>query len=194
MNLTNLAYEDWAEDFGEELIGGELVAMAPAAANHVTVAGNIYRIFANFLRGKKCIAFPDGLIVHLTKNDRFVPDMMVICDRSKIKGDHVDGAPDLAVEVLSPSTARYDFGHKKTVYGRCGVKEYWIVDPNNRMIQQYLLEEGELRIHDVYTLCTESQLEIMGPKAREDAMRPSFRCSLFDDLEIRLDEVFDNIL
>ena len=62
------------------------------------------------------------------------------------------------------------------------------------MIQQYLLEGNELSLYDIYTFCAESQLEIMSPKAREIAGRPSFRCGLFADLEIRLADVFENMI
>ena len=73
---------------------------------------------------------------------RFVPDFMVVCDREKIKADGVHSAPDLVLEVLSPSTAKNDKGYKKSVYESSGVPEYWIVSPKEKSIEVYLLQDG----------------------------------------------------
>lgn len=95
----NLAYKG---DWREELIGGKIVMMSPAATNHNRISGNIYGIFWSYLKGKKCVPFGDGEKVFLTETDHYVPDFMVVCDRDKIKPDGVHGAPDLVVEILSP--------------------------------------------------------------------------------------------
>ena len=107
---TNLAFQ---EELWEELIDGQIVAMSPAATNHNRVASMIYHIFQGYLDGKNCIPFGDNETVFLTEKDHFVPDSMIVCDRNKIQSDGVHGAPDLVVEVLSPSTARRDKGYKK---------------------------------------------------------------------------------
>ena len=136
---SNLAYR---EEFREELIGGKAVAMSPRPMyNHNHIAFNIAVLFSNYLRGKPCTVVPDGTDLYLTEEDRFVPDVMVVCDRDKIRRDGVHGAPDLVVEVLSPSTMRNDRMRKKEVYQACGVREYWLVDPENRTIEQYLLQD-----------------------------------------------------
>ena len=123
---SNLAYQ---EEWREELIGGEVVAMAPATPQHNYIAGNIHYVFKHYIRQKKgkCIPFQDGTAVRLSEENSFIPDFMVVCDRSKISTNRVYGAPDLAVEVLSPSTAKNDKWHKKNVYESSGVPEYWIV-------------------------------------------------------------------
>ena len=206
MNNTNLAYAyeseerrrndwevSWTGGYREELIGGKVFSMSPASCNHAIIAGNIFNIFSNFLKGKPCLAFADNCMLHLTKEDHFIPDMMVVCDRSKIKKNWVEGAPDLVVEVLSPSTAKNDLFHKRKVYSQCGVREYWIVSPHELTIQQYLPEDGELHLADVYAGYTPEDWEIMNERERA-SMRPSFRCSLFNDLEIRLEDVFANVL
>ena len=124
----NLAYQ---EDWREELIGGKLVAMSPRPAfNHNRISENIDFIFRGYLRGKKCTPLGDGYDLYLDENNHFIPDFMIVCDRDKIQMDGVHGAPDLVVEVLSPSTAQNDRGHKKEVYAKCGVREYWIVSPD----------------------------------------------------------------
>ena len=185
----NLAYQ---EERREELIGGKVVMMAPASAEHVYTAGSIYNIFKNYLKGKNCIPFSDGLLVHLTDDNKFVPDMMVVCDRSKIKSDGVHGAPDLVVEVLSPSTAKDDRTRKKEVYEACGVPEYWLVSPTDKSIEVYLLESGKYILHDVYTVRPDWVLAQMTDEERS-AVVTEFKCHLHDDLLIRLDDIFGDL-
>lgn len=185
----NLAYQ---EERREELIGGNVVMMSPASAEHVYTAGSIYNIFKNYLKGKNCIPFSDGLLIHLTDENKFVPDMMVVCDRSKIKSDGVHGAPDLVVEVLSPSTAKDDRTRKKEVYEACGVPEYWLVSPTDKSIEVYLLESGKYILHDVYTVRPDWVLKQMTDEERA-AIVTEFKCHLYDDLIIRLDDIFGDL-
>ena len=166
--------------------------MSPASAEHVYTAGSIYNIFKNYLKGKNCIPFSDGLLVHLTDENKFVPDMMVVCDRSKIKSDGVHGAPDLVVEVLSPSTAKDDRTRKKEVYEACGVPEYWLVSPTDKSIEVYLLESGKYILHDVYTVRPDWVLKQMTDEERA-AIVTEFKCHLYDDLIIRLDDIFGDL-
>lgn len=188
---SNLAYQEEAR---EELIGGEVVAMSPRPTfNHNRVASRIFRAFDNYLDGGPCTAIADGTDLYLTEEDRFIPDMMVVCDRDKIRKDGVHGAPDLVVEVLSPSTAKNDRMHKKTVYGACGVREYWLVDPENRTIEQYLLQNGSLELHTVHVSYSEEGLSRMTEQERE-AVETHFKCSLYDDFDIALDEIFSGLL
>lgn len=185
----NLAYQ---EDRREELIGGKVVMMSPASAGHTYVADNILMIFKQYLKGKKCVPFGDGLLVHLTDEDKFVPDMMVVCDRDKIKRTYIDGAPDLVVEVLSPGTAKNDKGYKKRVYESSGVPEYWLVNPADKSIEVYLLENGRYTVDNVYTLYPAEELEEMTDEERA-AIVTEFRCHLYDDLIIRLDDIFGDL-
>lgn len=183
----NLAYQD---PLREELIGGKVVMMSPRPAwNHNAVASNIYSIFNFYLKGKKCVPVADGTDLFLTENDRFVPDFMVVCDPDKIKRTGVHGAPDLVVEVLSPSTSRNDKTKKKEVYARCGVREYWLVNPIDKSVEIYLLEENEFVLHDIYHIYADWELEQMTPEEREEIVT-HFKCSLFDDLEIPLEDIF----
>lgn len=164
--------------------------MSPSPAwNHIAVAGNIYNIFYNFLRGKKCTAIQDGFDLHLTKKDVFVPDFMVVCDRDKIKPNGVYGGADLVVEVLSPSTAKRDRNYKKKLYAEHEVKEYWLVSPGEKSIEVYLNDGNDLVCHEVYSVYPDWQLEQMSAEEREKVIT-KFKCSLFEDLEISLDDIF----
>lgn len=182
----NLAYQD---EFREELIGGELIAMSPAATNHNRISRNIFGIFWSYLKGKKCEPFGDGEAVYLTDDDHFIPDFMVVCDPDKIKQNGVHGAPDLVVEVLSFSTAKRDRGYKKDVYEQCGVREYWIVNPADKSVEVHLLIDGKFVLDNIYSFYTEEERAEI--RDDEKALIVSqFKCSLYDDLEISLEDVF----
>ena len=139
------------EDYSrEELINGEVVLMAPALPPHVRISGNIFGSFLNYLKDKKCAPIADGVTVFLSDTEHYVPDFMVVCDPDKIKRDGVHGAPDLVVEILSPSTGVHDKGRKKRVYERCGVSEYWIVSPEALTVEVFLLEDGRFIVQGFY--------------------------------------------
>lgn len=187
----SLAYQ---EEPWEELIDGTVVAMSPRPRfNHNRISFNISKIFDRHLEGRECTAIDDGTDLYLTEKDRFVPDVMVVCDRDKIHWDGVYGAPDLVVEVLSPRTAQYDRKHKKNVYESCGVKEYWIVDPANRTIEQYLLQDGVFQLGPVYVSYPDYALHTLTEQER-GSLVTHFRCSLYDDLDISLDEIFSGLV
>ncbi len=185
----NLAYQ---EERREELIGGKVVMMSPAATNHNRISDNIHGIFWSSLRGKKCIPFGDGEKVFLTATDHYVPDFMVVCDRDKIKPDGIHGAPDLVVEVLSPSTGGNDRGRKKRTYEKCGVPEYWVVSPEARSVDVYLLKDGRYELDASYAVCPDYLLAHM-TEDEKAALVTEFKCHLYDDLVIRLDDIFDDL-
>ena len=192
--LDNLAYQEgWMDPLREERIGGKAVMMAPASTNHTFTAGNIFHIFKNYLRGKSCVPISDGVTVYLTEEDHFVPDMMVVCDRSKIQYDGIHGAPDLVVEVMSPSTMRNDKTHKKDVYAKCGVREYWLVNPADRSIEVYHTDGAGLVLHDIYAVQPAWTLRRF-PDGKQETAADHFPCSLFEDLEISLEEIFSGLL
>ena len=77
------------------------------------------------------------------------PDLLVICEKAKIRENGIWGAPDLIVEILSPSTSRKDLREKYDLYQRSGVKEYWVIDPPGRWVQQYVLGSDGLYAPEV---------------------------------------------
>lgn len=185
----NLAYET---PWREELIGGKLVAMSPASTKHNQVMLNIAYIFKHYLKGKNCVPFADGEKVFLSPTEHYVPDFMVVCDRDKIKPRGVYGAPDLVVEILSPSTAVNDRAKKKRGYEASGVTEYWVVDPPGKAVEVYLLKEGQYALDKIYYLYTEAELAEM-PEEDRAAVVSEFTCHLYDDLTISLADIFDDL-
>lgn len=183
----NLAYQ---EEPWEELIDGQVVAMSPRpSTNHNRVAFNIAYLFERYLRGKKCTPFGDGYDLYLDDDNWFIPDFMIVCDPNKIKPDGIHGAPDLVVEVLSPSTMKTDRTRKKEVYARAGVQEYWIVDPMNKAVEIYYNTGTEFVLHTVYVLHPDWEIGKMSEKERA-ALDTHFKCSLYDDLEIAIEDIF----
>lgn len=187
----NLAYQDdFAAKRREEVIDGKPVMMSPRPSfNHNRVASNINFVFELYLRGKKCTPFADGTDLYLDENNLFVPDFMVVCDPDKIKPDGIHGAPDLVAEVLSPSTARNDKTRKKDTYARCGVREYWIVSPGDKTVEVYRIDGTEFVLHNIYALHPDWQLAQMSDEERAN-LETHFQCSLFDDLDIALEDIF----
>lgn len=186
---SNLAHK---EEPREEIIGGKAVMPASPSIRHTFIAGNIYSIFHAFLRGKRCVPIQDGAMVRLNADERYIPDMMVVCDPEKIGEREVSGAPDLVVEVLSPGTAKSDRTHKKASYERYGVREYWIVSPGDLSVEQYILKDGAFLLREIYHKYTKNELEDMTPAERA-AVVTEFKCSLFDDLAIHVDDIFDRV-
>lgn len=183
----------YQDEIPEERIDGKRVVMSPRPAiNHTIISGNILFIFGRYLDKTKCDFCLRNTDLFLTPKDCFVPDFMIVCDRDKIKMDGVYGAPDLVVEVLSPSTAKLDKGYKKDIYERCGVREYWIISPEERSVEQYWLQDGCFVLHEVYTVYPDWMLAKMTDTEKADVIT-HFKCSLYDDLVISLDDIFNNM-
>ncbi len=139
-------YLSWPEDIRYELIDGSAYLMTPAPAlDHQEIAGEIYRQLANALLGTPCRAFVAPVDVRLPKSDEpddridtvVQPDVLVVCDSSKLDRRGVRGAPDFVVEVLSPASAVHDHLVKRRIYERAGVLEYWLVHPTDRLLTSY---------------------------------------------------------
>lgn len=187
---TNLAYQ---EESWDELIGGRIVAMSPRpTVTHHAITDNVRALFRSYLKGKTCRGFGDGVDLYLSEEDRFVPDGMVVCDRNKIKMNGVHGAPDLVVEVISPSSARYDRGKKMRAYETAGVREYWLISPEGRSVEQYVLEDGRFELREFCALLTEEMPEPITKEARPEPP-VKFLCAVFGDLEIALQDIFEDL-
>ncbi len=191
MNENATVYQDEDAIITEKIDGKEYLMSPRPAPGHMTVSTNIHHIFKRFLKGKKCKAFLE-VDVHLDENNTLVPDVLIVCDKNKIKPNGIDGTPDLVVEVLSPATASRDKGIKKVAYERAGVKEYWIVDPASKSIDVYHLQDGRLEFIDAYLVYPDWEWERMNDEQRA-AARLSVKVSLYDDLLVDVREVFEDI-
>lgn len=195
MNNTARTLHEQDDCRREELIGGKVFLMSPRPVlNHHRVAENIARIFEDYLEGKPCEAFGDGVDLYLTEDDHFIPDGMVVCDPDKLRANHICGAPDLVVEILSPSTANNDKIRKRKVYERCGVREYWVVSIESRSVEVYLLRDGVLELDHIYTLYPAVLAESLDEQEKASLLVEEFRCSLFPELSIPLNRIFSRLL
>lgn len=145
---TYADYLTWNDDVRYELIEGVPYMMAPAPSPaHQEISVELIRQIANYLRGKKCKAFTAPFDIRLfadTTDDTVVqPDLSIICDPDKIDARGCQGPPDMIIEILSPATAQRDQITKLNLYRDAGVREYWIVFPDERGVQVYHLENGK---------------------------------------------------
>jgi len=128
-----------------QVIEGDLVMSPSPNTFHQTIALRIGSVIHQYLE-KNPIGevFVAPLDVFLGDINVFQPDVLFVSDRRRsiITEKGIEGAPDLVVETLSPSTARYDKGSKRKIYARFGVQEFWLVDPETRTIQVYLLAKN----------------------------------------------------
>ena len=141
----------WDEKERTELIYGSPRMLAAPLRIHQEICREIILQLGNYLKGKKCSVYsaPFAVRPFEQKGDlpRHVdtvvqPDITVVCDPDKLDDIGCQGAPDLIMEILSPSTERYDRLVKFNLYARAGVREYWIIDPQAKTALSYFLEDG----------------------------------------------------
>lgn len=134
-------YEDYLkinDDNRYEIIGGDLILVPAPKTLHQRISGEIFAAIKNFIQKNNLgVVFYAPTDVVLTPEDKPQPDILYISKERLdiIKEQYIDGAPDLVVEVLSPSTASRDKVEKSRLYYAHGVKEYWIVDPDNGVVE-----------------------------------------------------------
>ena len=147
----------WDEQDRIELIDGYPVMMAPPSRTHQEAVMELSAQLHAYLKGKKCKVYPAPFAVRPFERDGerpedvdtlVEPDISVVCDPSKLDDIGCKGAPDLVMEILSPSTTRHDKFTKFNLYQRAGVREYWIVDPGDKTVQVFVLEDGRYTAKD----------------------------------------------
>ena len=178
-------YLTWQVQERFELIKGRLFKMSPAPMRyHQEISRNLLRLFSGYLYKKPCKVFHAPFDVRLPKSkddqrDEQIytvvqPDIVVVCDRSKLDRRGCLGAPDLIIEILSPATAAKDVKDKFVLYEEAGVREYWIVHPEEAILEVFRLDErGKYQLEKIYT--------------REDTVT----VGIFDDLTIALRDIFE---
>ncbi len=130
-----------------ELIKGYILKMSPAPSRkHQTISQNINKYFLNLFNDYSCNVYVAPFDVRLpiksAKKDTTIvqPDLSIICDEKKLDDKGCNGAPDLIVEILSPQNSKHDIDTKFNLYLESGVKEYWIVEPEERFVLVYSLQ------------------------------------------------------
>jgi Uma2 family endonuclease len=160
-----------------ELIYGEPYAMAAPNAYHQTILAELTVEFGAYLRGKPCKVYPGPFDVRLfyeedESDDTVVqPDLTVICDKERRGPEGGRGAPDLAVEILSPSNTTGEMSRKFRLYRDAGVREYWVVSPEEKSLLVHRFDHGQTSSRTYYSTDT-------------------VRVGIFPDLEISLELIF----
>ena len=140
-----------------ELIEGEILLQTSPSLRHQEISGRLYLIFSQYLRGKSCKAVYAPFDVHFFKPefkdpDVCQPDLLIACDLKETlneKGQYM-GTPALVAEILSPGTRSRDMVKKLKTYMLSGVQEYWLVDPDQNILLQYVFMNREVASFQSY--------------------------------------------
>jgi len=154
-HYTYADYLTWGDEVRCELIDGVPFLLAAPTPEHQAISMELSGQLWQFLKGKPCKVYtaPFDVRLNAAEGDDTVvqPDISVICDQVKTDNNKgCVGVPDMVVEILSPSTAGKDCIIKLRKYLRAGVREYWLVDPDSRIVNTHVLKEGQYVIN-VYT-------------------------------------------
>ena len=150
--------------------------MSPAPSiKHQKILGNMYNIISTHPQRKaECFVGIAPVDVVFSEHDVVQPDLLIVCDRTKITEANIQGAPDLVIEVLSPSTALKDRREKKALYEKYGVKEYVLVYPLDQYVEHYILQQDG----------SFGKAQILGPDEK-------LQLTVMDEVEIPLRKVFE---
>lgn len=137
--------EKLPEDIWAELIDGQMFYLGAPKVTHQRIAGDLYFVLRRYIeeRAGLCKVYFAPISVR-QENDLstyLLPDVIVVCDESKLHEDGCYGAPDLVIEIASKSTRKRDYGLKMAKYRSIGVKEYWIVEPERRVVVVHIFED-----------------------------------------------------
>lgn len=160
--FTYKDYCSWPDDERWELIDGIAYNMSPAPSRqHQELSRELFARLYDVLKDKECETYYAPFDVRLPDTDTaeedqtftvVQPDIVVVCDLSKLDDRGCKGAPDLIIEILSPSTAAKDLKIKRDLYERHGVKEYWLVHPTDKTVMIYnsIVDDNQYGKADVY--------------------------------------------
>ena len=184
-----LAYKSEREDY--EIINGQAYMMARPSTNHMLIEKNVVTAFQNYLKGKRCIPFNE-VDVFFNDEDNFIPDVIIVCDPDIIEDDGIHGTPDLVVEIASPSTARRDRMEKFAAYEKYGVKEYWLISPNEKRVEVYIRKDDKLILDNIYSVYRDYGWKRLTDEEKA-AVCLEIKVSLYDDFYVKLEDIFEDI-
>jgi len=176
-------YLTWIDDKRREILGGFVKLMPNTIGIHQEVLGEFLYIFSTFLKKKTCKVYAGPFDVRLPNRNKtsdkdiftvVQPDICIVCDLSKLDDRGCLGAPDMIIEIVSPGNSRHDVKDKFELYQENGVREYWIVFPESKTLNAFILDENnKYKLVEMY------------------AESGNAKVNIFEDLYVNLDEVFD---
>ncbi len=182
---TYADYLTWMDDVRRELHNGFIKLMTPAPSRkHQDISTNFMRIYSVFLYKKECKLYHAPSDVRFPKDKKskadkqvytvLQPDIFIVCDLSKLDDRGCMGAPDFIIEIVSPKNSKRDLKDKFEIYQEYGVREYWIVNPNDENVNVFVLDEN-------------GKYQLVGMYAEDDKIP----VNIFNgDLKVDLTEVF----
>ena len=174
-HYTAADYAVWNDGQRYELLLGsvKLISSSPNV-RHQIVSGNLtFQIHPLLKANAIGEIFYAPIDVYLSDDTVVQPDIIVVCDPKKIVKKGCVGAPDLVIEILSPSTSKTDWRDKYQLYEATGVREYWIVNPDENLLHAFRLIDGKFQLHGTFS--SEDTLSI----------------GIFEDVSIDLSHVFE---
>lgn len=145
-------YLNWPEEERWEIIDGIAYMQAAPSRIHQEILMELSKQIANYLTGKPCKVYPVPFCVRLPKGDEksdkdiknvVEPDITIVCDPSKLDEKGCNGAPDMIIEIMSPSSGKKDRVEKFNKYEKAGVREYWVVEPDEKLVSVFVLQENK---------------------------------------------------
>lgn len=177
-------YLTWPEAERWEIFDGVPEMMAPPSRIHQEILAELFTQFHGHFREKLCKVYPAPFGVRLPAGDETFdeeittivePDIVVVCDTSKLDDQGCKGAPDLIVEIVSPASVKHDKITKFNLYERFGVKEYWIVEPIEKLLTVFSLgENGRYGRPEVYA--EDNEINVHGWNDFTIRLKPVFDC------------------
>lgn len=178
-------YLTWMDDTRRELIDGFIKLMSPAPKRiHQEISSNLHGFLWNYIRKKKCKIYDAPFDVRLPENGDTAdnktytvvqPDLCIVCDLSKLDDRGCIGAPDFIIEIISKKNPQHDTDTKFKLYEKHGVREYWIVHPQDQTVNVFVLDEnGKYQFGGLY------------------AKGQKVKVNIFDNFYIDLGEVFED--
>ncbi|SHN72401.1 Uma2 family endonuclease [Desulfitobacterium chlororespirans] len=181
---TYADYLTWPTDERWEIIDGMPYMQSALSWQHQKVSGELYRQISNGLFGSSCMIFAAPFDLRIPEKEEkdeetaFVvqPDLVVICDKAGLKGTGYSGTPAMVIEITLPSTNKRDRLDKFNKYEKAGVEEYWIVEPEAKLISVFALQrDGRYGRPEIYS------------------EQGRIHLGMFPDLTVDLDAVFKDI-
>jgi Uma2 family endonuclease len=171
--FTYADYLTWPDGERWELIDGEAYMMSPAPnRKHQEISIELSSQFHIHLKEKSCkvytapfdVRLPETLDASDDEIETVVqPDIVVVCDHNKLDDRGCKGAPDLVVEILSPSTSKKDMQEKLFLYQRVGVMEYWVIHPSDKTVMVFQLDnQGEYGRAKMYAADDKIDVPLLG--------------------------------
>lgn len=144
LRMTEEEFESWGAGVRAEWVDGEVIVMSPSSLIHVRLTTWLMSLLNLFVNGRELgeVLGPDFAVRFAGQRRRRIPDLLVLSREraSLLRPTLLEGAPDLAIEIVSPDSQSRDRRDKFAEYERAGVREYWIIDPLSRTVEAYALD------------------------------------------------------